>query len=124
MGFNYESHQCCSAKCNMLSAIQNPEVVEEYRTRECERGRVLGPVEKGSLSLQINRFGVFPKPHQPGKWRLIVDLSQPKNTNVNDGIEPTLCHTRCSGYDNQKREGGAVSQGGLGECLQNGANPP
>ena len=28
-------------------------------------------------NLNINRFGVIPKRHQPGKWRLITDLSYP-----------------------------------------------
>ncbi len=36
-------------------------------------------------------IGVIPKSHQPGKWRLIVDLSHPKNRSVNDGIEKELC---------------------------------
>ena len=31
------------------------------------------------------------KPHQPGKWRLIVDLSHPKGFSINDGIEAELC---------------------------------
>ena len=34
---------------------------------------------------------VIPKPHQPGKWRLIVDLSSPRGKSVNDGIDPLLC---------------------------------
>ena len=28
---------------------------------------------------------------QPGKWQLIVDLSYPAGSSVNDGIEPKLC---------------------------------
>jgi hypothetical protein len=30
---------------------------------------------------------VIPKRGQPGKWRLIVDLSSPKDVSVNDGID-------------------------------------
>ena len=41
--------------------------------------------------LPVSRFGVIPIPHQPGKWRLIVDLSYPKGASVNDGIDPDLC---------------------------------
>ena len=33
---------------------------------------------------------MIPKPHQPGKWRLIVDLSHPRGSSVNDGIESEL----------------------------------
>lgn len=32
--------------------------------------------------MHINRFGVIPKKHQPGKWRLITDLSFPEGANA------------------------------------------
>ena len=32
----------------------------------------------------------IPKRNKPGKYRLIMDLSSPKNSSVNDGIDPTL----------------------------------
>ena len=38
------------------------------------------------LVLHVSRFGVIPKRHQPGKWRLILDLSSPAGHSVNDGI--------------------------------------
>ena len=41
--------------------------------------------------LHINRFGVIPKGHNTGKWRLITNLSYPLNFSVNDGIDPSLC---------------------------------
>ena len=37
-------------------------------------------------SLHISRFGLIPKNNQPGKWRLILDLSSPEGHSVNDGI--------------------------------------
>ncbi len=39
----------------------------------------------------MNRFGVIPKRHNTGKWRLITDLSYPPAGCVNEGIEPDLC---------------------------------
>ena len=39
---------------------------------------------------------IFPKPHQPGKWRLIVDLSSPHGHSVNDAIEADFCHMHYS----------------------------
>ena len=48
---------------------------------------------------QINRFGVIPKGHQPGKWWLIVDLSHPRGHSVNDGIEPELCSLNYTSVD-------------------------
>ena len=41
--------------------------------------------------MHINQFGAIPKSHQPGKWRLIVDLSHPEGKSVNDGISSKLC---------------------------------
>ena len=35
-------------------------------------------------------FGVIPK-SQPGKWCLILDLSHPPGSSVNDGIGPEEC---------------------------------
>ena len=40
---------------------------------------------------RVSRIGVIPKPHQPGKCRLITDLSSPKGERINDGIDPALC---------------------------------
>ena len=33
-----------------------------------------------------------PKPHQPGKWQLITDLSSPNGTSINDGIDCSLSY--------------------------------
>ncbi len=75
----------------MGSARQNAAVIETYLAKEGALGRVVGPLPPGALEVQISRFGVIPKGHQPGKWRLIVDLSYPKGACVNEGIEPELC---------------------------------
>ena len=84
-----------SASRNMLSALQHPEVVREYLEKECSMNRMLGPYSrskvKGMPPLHINRFGVIPKCHNTGKWRLITDLSHPPGCSVNDGIDPALC---------------------------------
>ena len=40
--------------------------------------------------MRISRFGVTPKPHKPGQWRLILDLSHPVGLSVNDGIDEKL----------------------------------
>ena len=39
-------------------------------------------------ALHVSSFGVIPKKDQPGKWRLIIDLSSPWGHSVNDGIDP------------------------------------
>ena len=59
-------------------------------------GRIIGPVPPGYVPVgtQWSPFGVIPKSGQPGKWRLIVDLSSPEGASVNAGIEPELCSLR------------------------------
>ena len=99
IGFSYSNHTCRSAKRNMLSATQNPAVVEKYLAEECAKGRVIGPLAKGTGHLHINRFGVIPNPNQPGKWRLIVDLSYPEGASVNDGISSGLCSLSYASID-------------------------
>ena len=76
----------------MLSALEHPEVVENYLQEECRMGRVLGPFDPEELpGLHISKFRVIPKSNQPGKRRLILDLSSPNGVSVNDGIQRELC---------------------------------
>ena len=71
------------------SAFQHQQVVDEYLANEVALGRVAGPFISPPLPhLHISSFGVIPKRGQPGKWRLIVDLSSPGGSSVNDGIDP------------------------------------
>ena len=68
IGFAFKEHSCTSAKSNMRSAVKNPTVGEEYLAMECKLGRVIGPLDPAVFPhIQVNGFGVIPKPHQPGK---------------------------------------------------------
>lgn len=99
LGFQHHDHQCSSAKDNMRSAAQNPRVVEGYLEKEVAAGRIVGPVPLELVKrVQISRFGVIPK-SQPGKWRLILDLSHPDGRSVNDGIDQDLCSLTYSSVD-------------------------
>lgn len=78
-----------SAKRNKLSTCQHAEIIDAYLANEVRLGRVGGPFHSPPLpNLHISSFGVIPKKGQPGKWRLIVDLSSPLGHSVNDGIDP------------------------------------
>ena len=82
-----------SATRNMPSANAHQEVISEYLTEEMNAGRILGPfqtTDELQPPVHISRFGVIPK-KDPGKWRLIVDLSYPERQSINDGISPQLC---------------------------------
>ena len=78
LGFS-PSQKLKSAKKNKPSATQHASVIDAYLANEVSLGRVAGPFN--SLppfpNLQISSFGVILKKGQPGKWRLIVDLSSP-----------------------------------------------
>ena len=93
IGFNYRLNLRSRSK-NMSSTKENPKVVQAYIDVEKDAGRLL-PVQPNphlpQSKCQISPFGVIPKRYQPGKWRLIVDLSSPENTSVNDGIDARLC---------------------------------
>ena len=87
VGFNLASVSIKSATQNMPSVSLQPSVIDDYLHPELAKGRVAGPFSSPPLPhLHISRFGVIPKKHQPGKWRLILDLSSPDGHSVNDGI--------------------------------------
>ena len=74
----------------MVSASEHPEVIREYLAVECSEGRVLGPLDPALVpTAHTCRFGVIPK-GSSGKWRLIVDMSSPEGTSVNDGVSEHL----------------------------------
>ena len=113
IGFRREK-RCKQAKANMRSALDNPSVVDEYLEREVRLGRVVGPLEAATMpSAHISSFGVIPKNHQPGKWRLIIDLSHPKDASVNDGIERELCSLKYVTVDAAIRAATALGEGAL-----------
>lgn len=74
---------------NLQSVAQNPLAVSRYIDNEVAAGKLFRP--SVSLHVRRNPIGLIPKPHQPGKFRLIVDLSAPQGGSVNDAISSTLC---------------------------------
>ena len=85
VGFDARQGDIRSSSNNMLSAREHPEIVNEYLARECGAGRVLGPLDPSQFpQVHTSPFGVIPK--SSGGWRLIVDLSSPKGSSVNDGV--------------------------------------
>ena len=114
VGFRYDQSECGHTGDNMQSARDNPEVIDEYLEKEVRLGRVAGPFEPEAChQVHMSRFGVIPKNHQPGKWRLIVDLSHPQGGSVNDGIEPELCSLRYTSVEEAARRVRALGPGTL-----------
>ena len=58
-------------------------------------------------------FGVIPKGNT-GKWRLILDLSSPEGSSVNDGVAPELCSMSYVSIDDAAR---AIASAGRGSDL-------
>ena len=86
------SAQCLqSSFTNMPSADLHPEVIDRYIQDELECNRLVEVPYSNASLVHISRFGAIPKKHQPGKWRLIVDLLFPQEHSVNDYIDPSLC---------------------------------
>ena len=85
----------------MATARDHPEVITKYLAEESEKGRVIDPLDPDQAThvRQISRFGVIPKGHTPGKWRLIVDLSAPAGSSINDGIEKSRCSLEYTSID-------------------------
>ena len=82
IGFSREL-KCISAMKNMWSALQKPDPVDK---------QIVGPFNpEQAKGAHISHFGVIPKSGQPDKWRLILDLSSPRDHSINDGIEKQLC---------------------------------
>ena len=114
LGFN-PSCPLQSAEANMRSALLNPSPVREYLAKECEAGRVIGPVSLALSPLcHVSRFGVIPKRRQLDKWRLILDLSFPPGRSINDGIPKDLCSRQFTTVDNAAT---LISQLGQGSLL-------
>ena len=101
-----------SARRNMSSALENSQVIEEYLSKEVTAGNIFGPFSPSALpEVHINRFVVIPKKHQPGRWRLITDLSHHEGTSVNNAIDCALCSLTYTTVDEVAVTAIALGQG-------------
>ena len=67
--------------------------------RECSLGRVAGPFDEPPFSdFLVSPLGVVPK-KEPGKFRLIHDLSFPLDVSVNDFIDPAEARVHYESFD-------------------------
>ena len=115
IGFSYHLCSCKPAKGNMQSVSQHQDVVERYLGEEREAGRIMGPFKQEAFPhVQVSPFGVIPK-SEPGKWRLILDLSSPRGNSVNDGIDKERCSVS---YTTVDEIAARVLENGGGTLLQ------
>ena len=73
----------------------------------------MGLPQPSPLPIHISRFGVIPKGHKPGKWRLITDLSHPSGKSVNDGIDQSLCSLSYTTVDEIAKVASSLGPGSI-----------
>ena len=112
IGFAYGSLPLKPRHRNHPSCLEKPSTVKDRITSELLAGRLLGPITSEVLPLvHVSPVGLVPKPHQQGKFRLIVDLSSPAGRSVNDGISSDLCSLRYASVDDAVAMVQALGQG-------------
>lgn len=94
--------QLRSAKRNHRSAYDHPKELTHQLEGERLAGRLQCPLQAGNQQSEpthISPLGLIPKQGQPGKWRLIMDLSSPRQRSTNDLIDPELCTLKYAAID-------------------------
>ena len=95
------SHALGQASGNFPSVSRHSEAAAKYIQGEAEAGKLFPASQPGDA--HCNPVGLIPKSHQPGKFRLIVDLSAPLNRSVNVGIDSGLCSLSYASVDDAVR---------------------
>ena len=114
LGFSHTQPTLKSARKNLPAATAHPDIVMKYLQHEISLKRVVGPFSRTLLpDIHVSRFGVIPKRHQINSWRLILDLSFPKDKSVNDGIPKDLCSLHYITVDDAIRHIIALGKGAL-----------
>ena len=72
---------------NMPAANLNADVVDKYILEERDHSRLVEVQPSQAGDVHVSKIGVIPKKRQ----RLIVDLSSPNGSSVNDFIDSSLC---------------------------------
>jgi len=90
VGFQWDT-PVFPATRNMHSTTLRPQVISEYIANKLIRGRIVGPFPSSwKVKVHVNRFDLILKDHNMGRYHLITDVSLPKGSSVNDGIDPAL----------------------------------
>ena len=111
IGFEPDCVRLHSRPANLRSASCHPDIIDSYLADEVAAGCVAGPFPSPPWPhFRSSPFGVIPKPHQPGKWRLNLDLSSPTGHSVNDSIPQRSVFTPV-------RDRGLVRKGKEGQSI-------
>lgn len=84
---------------NHRSTLQYTWVIEDFISKGQGKGRIEGPFTSPPFEpFVFSPFGVVPKSEE-GKYRVIHDLSFPKNNSVNILIPPEFSHVKYDSID-------------------------
>jgi hypothetical protein len=85
---------------NHLSALERKDIVTSKLQKEVALGRVAGPFKAPPFggNIIVSPIGLTPKKNS-NEFRLIFDLSYPRNRSINDGIDPSLCSVEYAHFD-------------------------
>ena len=85
-----------------MSAFAHPNVIDEELDKELRAQRIAGPFNTPPLpNLQCSGVGVVPK--KTGGWQMIMHLSAPAGSSINDGINKDNYILHYSTTDNAVR---------------------
>ena len=100
VGFAHDSSTLRPQGSNHPLSMGKAEVVRTHIDTELAAGQLIGPITQGAQAhVQPSPIGLVPKGHTGDKWRLIVDLSSPRSTSVNNGISAELCSMKYASLD-------------------------
>ena len=86
VSLGYHGPRCQHISRNFASTSQNPQIIDEELSKEVRVWRFVGPFDTPPIpNLQCSGVGVIPK--KTGGWRMIMHLSAPPDSNINDGID-------------------------------------
>ena len=99
---------------NLLSARQQPQVVDQKLAKELEAHRLAGPFDSPPFPVfRVSPLGIVPK-KTPGEFRLIHHLSYPMGKSVNDGISHEHSSVQYANIDHAIKK---IKQSGVGSYL-------
>ena len=98
---------------HLPSAASHSELIF-HRIAEVVMAGTLATPPPGSPPVHLSPIGIIPKPHQPGKFRLIVDLSLPHGASINEAIPPELASLH---YPRVDQTAALIAQHGWGTLI-------
>ena len=92
--------QHLSSTPNQMSSHNYTEIIHQHLERKIKLGRMYkSPHDSKPLCVHNNPIRIIPKQNKLNKQHLIVDLSSPKSSSINNGIATELSSLCCTSVD-------------------------